>query len=379
MRIKICFSGICKFRIKKEMTATKKMRICFFNSTTAWGGGEKWHLDMATELNGIGHNVTVISNSGSELIKRAKKIGLETMSITIKNLSFLNIFLLARIYIYFKSKDFDVLVMNFSKDLKVAAFMAHLAGVKKIIYRRGSDIPIKNTLLNRFIYGKCLTHILANSEATKKSILKNNAHLFPEEKIKVIYNGIKFEDHDFEEKANCIPVIGTLGRLEYQKRHDLLIKIAKEIKDRGIKCKFRIGGEGTQRTALEKEIADFGLEDMVELPGFIADSAKFLKEIDIFVLTSEWEGFGYVLAEAMRAKKPTIAFNISSNPELIEDGVNGYLISWPDIKPFADKIEELINNKQKQIDFGEKGYEIAKQKFDFEKVKQSVISYLLNG
>ena len=49
------------------------MRICFFNSTTAWGGGEKWHLDMATELNGIGHNVTVISNSGSELIKRAKK------------------------------------------------------------------------------------------------------------------------------------------------------------------------------------------------------------------------------------------------------------------------------------------------------------------
>ena len=68
MRIKICFSGICKFRIKKEMTATKKMRICFFNSTTAWGGGEKWHLVMATELNGIEHIVTVISYSGSELI-----------------------------------------------------------------------------------------------------------------------------------------------------------------------------------------------------------------------------------------------------------------------------------------------------------------------
>lgn len=62
--------------------------------------------------------------------------------------------------------------MNFSADIKTAGPAAKLAGVARIIYRRGSAIPIKNSLLNRFLFKRVLTDIIANSEATKKQYFR---------------------------------------------------------------------------------------------------------------------------------------------------------------------------------------------------------------
>ena len=69
-----------------------------------------------------------------------------------------------------------------------------------------------------------------------------------------------------------------------------------------------------------------------------------MDSIDIFLLTSRWEGFGFVLAEAMAAAKPIVAFDISSNPELVSHGVNGYLAEPFDTGKFTYYLTELINN-----------------------------------
>jgi glycosyltransferase involved in cell wall biosynthesis len=231
-----------------------RMKICFFNCTEAWGGGEKWHLDHALALNDDGHEVVVVSNHHGELLRRASLENLKTKAFTIKNLSSLNPLKVWQIFVFFKTEKFDILVMNFSKDIKIAAPLAKLVGISKIIYRRGSAIPIKNTAVNRFLFGKCLTHILANSEKTKETILEKNPSLFPADKITVIYNGIKTDNYQNIHFENEIPVIGNIGRLVYQKRQDILLDVAGILKEKGIKCKFRIGGEGILMKELKEKV-----------------------------------------------------------------------------------------------------------------------------
>ncbi|MCQ2376171.1 MAG: glycosyltransferase [Salinivirgaceae bacterium] len=353
------------------------MKVCFFNTAQVWGGGEKWHLDMSTALNAEGCDVVVVSNKASELLHRADACGLETKGFSISNFSFLNPILLFKVYRFFKRQQFDVVVMNFSKDLKVAAPMSKLAGVAKRIYRRGSAIPIKNTAINRFLFSKCLTHVIANSESTKATILQNNKNLFPAEKIKVLYNGIDFNGFGPQQASEHNPiVIGTLGRLEIQKRHDILIEIASLLKEQGLQFKMLIGGEGRLRADIEQQVNTLNLNNHIVLKGFVNDVAKFFEQIDIFVLTSEWEGFGYVLAEAMRSSKPIVAFDTSSNPELVFDGQNGFLVPWQDNARFANAICQLVGNSELRTKMGRTGFNIANQRFNIAKNKQLTINYL---
>jgi glycosyltransferase involved in cell wall biosynthesis len=353
------------------------MKICFFNLAKAWGGGEKWHLDHAMALRDEGHDVIVLADKNGELLHRAKKNGLRTIPFSASNLSFLNPFKASFLFHLFKLEHFDVLVMNFSKDLKMAAPVAKLANITGIVYRRGSAIPIKNAVINRFLFGKCLTHVLANSETTKKTILENNPNLFPADKIKVIYNGISIKNQACHDSNNEIPVIGNIGRLVHQKGQDILIDVAEILKKRGVKCIIRIGGDGILMKKLQELVKEKDLSDYVEFTGFVDKPNLFLQNIDLFALSSRWEGFGYVLAEAMLAKKPLVAFDVSSNSELISNGKNGFLTPWGNKEAFADAIEQLILNPAESKKMGEAGYAMVCEKFNFDKNKMSVMDFLL--
>jgi len=353
------------------------MRICFMNTTTTWGGGEKWHLDHACAFREQGHDVFIIAQKNGAFLKKAEAKGLPCFSLRISNLSFLDPIKSIKLFRFLKGKRIDVLVMNFSKDLKIGAPTAKLAGVSSIVYRRGSAIPIKNSFLNRFLFGKCLTHVVANSEATKKTILQHNPNLFPADKIKVIYNGIDCSVAQKESAPNHTPpVIGNVGRLVYQKGQDLLIDMVDRLRSRGVELSVLIGGDGELMTTYREKINEKDLSATITLKGHVTDMAAFLEEVDIFVLPSRWEGFGYVLAEAMLAGKPIVAFNVSSNPELVENGVNGILVPWCDTHAFENAIIELANNPDLCDKMGENGRRIVYDRFDFEKNKLQVIEYL---
>lgn len=342
-------------------------KVFFLNTTHTWGGGEKWHLEHALFLSKTGDEVKMLTQKGSELQKKARACGLNVNEFAIHNLSFLNPIKMFKMYLFLRKEMPDILIMNFSNDLKIAGPAAKWAGIPRVIYRRGSAIPIRDTMLNRYLYGHCLTDILANSEETRRTILQNNPILFPKEKIKVIYNGIATTGSKSSSIPRTIPIVGNLGRLVRQKRQDLLILIAEILKNRGVKCKFRIGGDGELRDRLEQMVSTKGLTDSIEFVGAVNDPQQFHTDIDIFALTSEWEGFGYVLAEAMLASKPLVAFNISSNPELIEDGVNGFLVDMNDLEAFADALQLLVEQEDQRRMLGENGYKRVCDIFDFDK------------
>ncbi len=320
------------------------MKICFFNTTKAWGGGENWHFCTARALQARGYEVVVVAAKGGALARRALAENLLVKHFSIRNFSFVDPFKRFVIRSYFLRKKFDVVIFNSSKELKVAVDAAVSSKVGRIIYRRGSAIPIKNSFLNRKVFKK-LTDIIANSEATKRTVLQNNPNLFPADKIKVIYNGIDVSAFKSEATPkNIVPVVGSLGRCVHQKGQDMLLQIAYQLKQRGVACRFKIGGNGPLLSGLKAQAVQLGVAEMVDFSGFIDDSRSFLQSIDIFALPSRWEGFGYVIAEAMASTKPVVAFDISSNPELVENGQTGMLIPFADVYSFADAVEKLVND-----------------------------------
>lgn len=327
--------------------------VCFFNTNKAWGGGEKWHFTTAKELQRRGYEVFVVTNTSSALRSKATEARLNVYSFFINNLSFLNPLKILIIAAFFKSKKIETVILNLPIDLKVAGVAAKLAGVKKIIYRRGMPHPLRNTFINRFLFTKVLTGVIANSKEVEKSLVQGNESWFPKEKVTIIYNGIDTsvpvdKSKKFYLKQGDEFVIGNAGRLTEQKGQKYLIELGKMLKDDGMNFKILIAGEGELRDELTNQIKVAGLEDRVKLVGHVEDMTAFYNSLDAFVFTSLFEGMANTLVEVLWHGVPTIAWDVSSNGEIIEHQKNGFLTN-----PFcvAGIRDIIVRIKKKEIAF----------------------------
>lgn len=103
-----------------------------------------------------------------------------------------------------------------------------------------------------------------------------------------------------------------------------------------------------------------------------------METIDIFVLPSLWEGFGYVTVEAMACRKPVVAFNTSGNPEIILHEKTGFLVETLNLKSMADYIMKLAVEPDLRKSMGLAGRKRAEALFDHEKSQQQVESLLMS-
>jgi len=365
-------------RIHKEKIRSGTNRLCFFNSLHTWGGGEKWHLDISTRLEKTGYQVYVITSKNSELYKRLKNTPLRAYQVNVSNLSFLNPFTVLKIARILKREKTKTLIVNLSSDLKAAGLAARIAGIQNVIYRRGSAIPIRNTILNRFIYRHLVTEIIANSEETKRTILLNNPNLIDKHKIRVVYNGIDLDEYRASKsrilykRANREIILGNAGRLTEEKGHVYLLELARILKEKKIRFKMLIAGSGKLKNRLEKIARAYKVDRDVKFLGFVKDIRSFNQTIDVFLLTSLWEGFGYVMVEAMAEEKPVIAFDIRSSAEIIDEGQTGFLVPKGNVEQLAEKITTLLENKNLREEFGRKGKDRVEKYFTIHKTLKKV-------
>jgi glycosyltransferase involved in cell wall biosynthesis len=94
------------------------------------------------------------------------------------------------------------------------------------------------------------------------------------------------------------------------------------------------------------------------------------------VLTSLWEGFGYVLVEAMASRKPVVAFHISSNPEIVQHDETGYLVELRDMESMADKIRQLAGNAPLREEMGKKGRSRVEELFNLNRNQDALEKFL---
>lgn len=203
--------------------------------------------------------------------------------------------------------------------------------------------------------------MIANSSETKRTILSRNPRLISETRINIIYNGINLPIFDqgkrefFYERENEEIIIGNVGRLVKQKGQKYLIDLAIRLKKKTTNFKILIAGKGKLEAELSNLVAKNNLEAHFKFVGFVKDMKGFMQSIDIFILTSIWEGFGYVLVEAMACYRPIVAFDISSNPEIVEHNKTGYLVPSFDVKAMCEKVAQLIDDEKLRKEFGDEG------------------------
>jgi len=357
-------------------------RICFFNSCRSWGGGEKWHLDAATRLDRTAFEVVGGVYPGSELHRGLTRAGIPCGSFRIGNRSFLNPFKLVALVRWFRRQGIDTVVLNLPSDLKTAGVAARLAGVRRIVYRRGSAIPIRNTALNRWLFARILTEVIANSEETARTVTARNPRLIPRERITVLYNGIDLAQYDRRPAAPVYArrgeevVLGTAGRLSYEKNQRFLIDVCGRLKQLGQPFKLLVAGTGPLEEDLKAHAAALGLGEQVLFLGFLDNIRDLMDSVDVFLLSSLWEGFGYVLIEAMAAGKPVVAFSNSSTPEICLDGETGWLVPLGDEPAFAERIVALARHPEMAARFGLAGRARVEATFSFEAQMESLETFL---
>ena len=139
--------------------------------------------------------------------------------------------------------------------------------------------------------------------------------------------------------------ICMLGRLNTQKRHDRAISVAKTLKELGYDFELWIIGDGELRGKIEKQINEAGLQDVVKLKGFINPPYSMLAQADIFLNTSEAEGFSLVVAEAFCLGIPVVSTNVSGPRELLGDSEYGILTSQEE-KDIASAVRTMMDKPQ---------------------------------
>jgi glycosyltransferase involved in cell wall biosynthesis len=345
--------------------------VCFFNSLNFWGGGEKLHLENAIEFKKLNYNVFLFCKIDSPLWNKSKDKNLIRVPINVGNLSFLNPFKIIKLFFLYKKYKIDTVIFSSSQDLKLGSISAYFANVERIVYLRGLAVPIKNNLVNKFIFKDILTHIIPNSEETRRNMMVFLGKYIRPNKIRTIYHGIdrdiipslNFQINDKIKEFGHGIILGNAGRLTKQKGQDKLIEVAYKLRNEGIDFTLFIAGSGELKSELDSLIDKYQLQKNVVLLEFVEEMDVFMNSIDIFLLTSEWEGFGFVLVEAMVKSKPIVAFNITSNPEIVQHEKSGFLVDFPDIESFKERIVQLSNDESLRKSMGLNGFNAVLDKF----------------
>ncbi len=226
-----------------------------------------------------------------------------------------------------------------------------------------------------------MTHVVANSKETRRTLLANNSELIPEHKIKVIYNGFTVSRYHqdvvplYKAEAGEI-ILGCAGRLSEEKGHLHLLEMMRLLKDDPLKYKLLIAGEGKMLHTLEKNAKMLGVSEQVDFLGFVEDMPSFFRAIDIFLLPSRYEGFANVIGEAMASRLPVVAFDVKSAAEIIKQGETGYITGPNRVDEMTVRVQELARDKGLRKNMGERGRARVEEQFPYDKNHKAFIQLI---
>jgi glycosyltransferase involved in cell wall biosynthesis len=339
-------------------------------------------LDTAAGLRERGHDARLAARPGSVLAANAPARGIPLFTIEMRG--DVDPFAITHFAGILRRFQPHVVCPNLDREIRIAAASIRASRAlrprpmrPRLIPRRGSEFPLKDKRHYRLVYLFDITKVIVNSEATKRTMVKD-APWFPPEKAVVVYNGIDTAPYaQLGLQRNALrarlrtsvgapaeaPVVTLVGELNERKQHRVVIEALPRVLEKFPGARVLFVGDGDDREALEKIVRERGLQESIVFTGFRADVPEIMMGSDALLLPSRVEGFGYVLVEAMAAGIPCIASHASSIPEIVEDGVTGILHAVGDSGAVADAIVSVLSNPERARAMGEAGANIAREKF----------------
>lgn len=376
------------------------MRILEVLPSLRTGGAERLAVDLAKELQAMEHQVTVCCLfGGGRLEPDLQRAGIDPV-----------IWCLPRRSIYiFPLFIADVLravhkLCGLIRERQIEVMHAYLSGqFLSALAALRTGIPVVWTIpsvmflgtrrwsirkwLNRQLYAFCarrVATVVAVSEEVHATVCKV-LDLAPEQ-VLLVHNGIDIDtvdDASTEGVRSLRSEIGlpetaklivTVAGLRAPKGHSVLLDAASEIVRLGVDAYFLLVGEGDLEPMLRQQVSKAGLGSRVLFLGHVRDVNRILRECDMFVLPSLWEGLSLALLEAMRAGKPIVATDVSGTREAIVDGKTGLLVPPGDAQELAKAVLEVLQNPTAAQAMARQAYERVRTEFSAEMMAKRYLS-----
>jgi len=253
----------------------------------------------------------------------------------------------------------------------VKGFVSTIHSIYSLSLTKCIEFRILNMIANQFISKNvCISSSVLNNSLKNFGLRKST--------FEVIHNGIDTTvftgDYEFKNIYTEIGVpsdaiiVGTVGSLREIKNQSMLLKSLSQAIQKGMNVCGIIVGEGSLRKKLEDEAKSLNIDDKIFFTGARNDVPEILSGLDIFVLTSIYEGVGNVILEAMSSKLPVIVTNFQAAFELINNNIDGYIVPVNDVNALAQKIEYLYYNSEERESIGRTARKKAVENFDATKM-----------
>ncbi len=353
------------------------IKICYVIGQLGRGGAERQLYELVKGLNREKFCPVVISlSSGGFWAGELRKLNIQVIELQRrKNREFTRLFRLVRLFRTIKPDMVHTYLFSANSYGRIAAVIAGVPVIvasERSLPETGKDKTGYQIFLDKLLV--FFSHgIICNSLKASDTLVKK--YSFDAKKVFTVHNGINMADFlrtpgiDSQGKM-ARKVVGTVGRLHSSKNYTLFLDMARIVLEdfESRSLKFVIIGDGELRDELERYSQQLGIADNVIFAGERDDVFPMLQAMDVFVLTSLYEGLSNAIMEAMLAGLPVVATDVGGNSELIADGENGFLCSSNDASSLAERVTALLNNERVAVEMGELGRKRVTEEFKAERM-----------
>lgn len=281
---------------------------------------------------------------------------------------------------------FDLAMIYFVDSNLYLVPACHLAGISRIVInRRDMGYWYEPGLLRKVnCVNRWSSDFLVNCTAVKEHVVRFE-HV-PPDRITVIPNGIWDPQHRQGTAARTLGhlppglpanglLVGITASLREVKRIDRFLEMAAIVVRKVPTARFVIAGQGQLRTDLEARALELGISDVVTFLGQVADVGALLPLLRVGVLTSSSEGLSNSLLEYGLAGVPAVAFRVGGNPEILREGLTGFLVPADDTRRMADRVVELLTDDELHAAMGRAARRHCETAFAPDRIRELTLEF----
>ncbi|GJQ57447.1 MAG: glycosyltransferase [Candidatus Scalindua sp. AMX11] len=357
------------------------IKVCYIIGQLTKGGAEGQIYQLVKHLDRRRFCPTVISLSqGGYWAKEIRKLNIQVVELQRRtHKEFTRLFKLVKLLKDIKPDIVHTQLFSANTYGRVAAIIARvpiIIGHELSLPVIGKDKKFYQICIEKFL-SMFSQGIICNSAKVSDILVKK--HFYSVSKIFIVHNGVVITDfqkqikHSRKLKTNH-KTVGIVARLDPAKNQRLFLDMANIILSmpENKSTKFLIVGDGPLKKELEEYSRNLGIEQNVIFTGERSDIPELLQEMDIFVMTSLFEGIPNAIMEAMLAGLPIVSTDVGAISEVVIDGENGFLCPSHDSKNLADKVIRLIKDEEEARSMGESGKKMILNAFGIEKMTNKI-------